>query len=395
MNSLKRMLSVIRKCAREQKRDLWVLGLSLAFGPLFVMLYYLITGGTGSTSYPVDIINQDIPVTMDSGIQLHAGEDIVNGLTAMKYENGNPLLRINSLINRSESELRIRNRDAVLLLIVPPNFSYAINGFLRGDESLKSDLTLVGDLTNPTYTVAAVMVMTVSDNYLTALTGTARPISLMEVPLGDSAARSEFENYVPALFIFSIILVIFQAAMTPAREVESGTLKRLRLTCVNSIELLGGITTWLVMIALLEAALTFLVALLCGFHSQGSLWLAILVGVITSLAVIGSGLIVAAYSKTVSQAFVIANFPLALFMFMSGVIYPMPRTPLFTIFGRAVAIYDILPTTHAVLALNKIFTLGLGLKDIVFELSALSILSMIFFIVGVWAFQKKQMSLDE
>jgi ABC-2 type transport system permease protein len=182
--------------------------------------------------------------------------------------------------------------------------------------------------------------------------------------------------------------------MTPAREVESGTLRRLRLTQVNSFELLGGITVWLVLIAILEVVLTFMVALACGFRSQGSLWLATLVGVITSLSVIGAGMIVAAFSKTVSQAFVIANFPLGLFMFMSGVMYPMPRIPLFTIFGHAIAIYDILPTTHAVLALNKIFTLGLGLKDILFELSALTLLSGIYFAVGVRVFQKRQMKVD-
>jgi ABC-2 type transport system permease protein len=234
----------------------------------------------------------------------------------------------------------------------------------------------------------------VGDNYISSTTGTESPIQLVEIPLGNSATRTEFENYVPALFIFAVILVIFQAAMTPTREVESGTLRRLRMTRINSFELLGGITSWLVLVALGEMALTFGMALVCGFRSQGPLWLALLVGAITSLSVIGTGMIVAAFSKTVSQAFVIANFPLGLFMFMSGVIYPMPRTPLFTLFGHAVAIYDILPTTHAVLALNKIFTLGLGFKDILFELSAVTLLSLIYFAIGVWVFQKRQMKVN-
>jgi ABC-2 type transport system permease protein len=394
MNVVKRLLSIVRKCAREQKRDLWVLGLSIAFGPLFVLLYYLITGGTGSTSYSVVVINQDIPITMSAGFQLSAGEEIINGLKAMTYENGNPLLRVVIMTNQTEAKSHLQNREAALMLIIPSDFSTTIATYLKGDTSAQAGLTFVGDLTNPTYTLAAVMVMTVSDNYLTTKTGISRLIRLREIPLGDSAARSEFENYVPALFIFSIILVIFQAAMTTAREIESGTLRRLRLTSVNSFELLGGITAWLVLIALLEATLTFIVAIMCGFRSQGPLWLALLVGIITSLSVIGSGMIVAAFSKTVSQAFVIANFPLALFMFMSGVMFPMPRQPLFKLFGHVVAIYDILPTTHAVLALNKIFTLGQGFNDILFELSALTLLSSIYFAIGVWTFQKRQMKAD-
>lgn len=392
MNTLKRLMSVFRKCAREQKRDLWVLGLSLAFAPLFVLLYYLITGGTGSTSYPVFILNQDVPVTLENSVRLDAGKEILNGLQAMTYKNENPLLRVIEVTERTEAEIQLRNREASLLMIIPPDFSTALAAYRQGDPSAKSQLTFVGDLTNPTYTVAAVLVMTISDKYVSTTTGAKSPIQLVEVPLGTSAARTEFENYIPALFIFAVILVIFQAAMTPAREVESGTLRRLRLTQVNSFELLGGMTTWLVLIALLEVVLTFLVALACGFRSQGPLWLAILVGVITSLSVTGAGLIVAAFSKTVSQAFVIANFPLGLFMFMSGVVYPMPRSSLFTIFGHAVAIYDILPTTHAVLALNKIFTLGLGFKDIFYELSMLTLLSAFYFALGVWVFQKRQMN---
>lgn len=394
MNTFKRLMSVLRKCAREQKRDLWVLSLSLAFAPLFVLLYYLITGGTGSTSYPVFVINQDVPVTLDNGLRLAAGKEVVSGLHAMTYKNGNPLLRVILVPDRTEAETRLRNRDATLLLVIPPDFSAAIAAYRQGDASARSALTFVGDLTNPTYTVAAVMVMTVTDNYISLATGAERLIQLVELPLGSSATRTEFENYIPALFIFAVILVIFQAAMTLAREVESGTLRRLRLTRINSFELLGGMTAWLVFVALLEVLLTFVVALVCGFRSQGPLWLAVVVGAITSLSVIGSGMIVAAFSKTVSQAFVIANFPLGLFMFLSGVMYPMPRTPLFMIYGHTVAIYDILPTTHAVQALNKIFTLGLGFKDIIFELSALTMLSVIYFSVGVWIFQKRQMTVN-
>jgi ABC-2 type transport system permease protein len=390
MNTLHRLGSVLRKCAREQQRDLWVLGLSMVFGPMFVLLYYLMTGGTGSTSFAVLVINQDEPV-MRQGSQLAAGDEIVAGLHAMAYKNGNPLLRVITITDRTEAENQLRNRAAALLLIIPSDFSTTINAYREGDKRARSSLTFIGDLTNPTYTVAAVMVMTVGENYISKAIQAEHPIQLVEIPLGDSAARTEFENYVPALFIFAIILVIFQAAMTAARESESDTLQRLRLTLMNSFELLGGITIWLVLIALMEMGLTFLVALACGFRSQGSLWLALLVGAITSLSVIGVGLIVAAFSKSVSQAFVIANFPLGLFMFMGGVIYPMPRTPLFTLLGHGIAIYDILPTTHAVLALNKIFTQGGGFKDISFELSALTLLSIIYFILGVWAFQKRLM----
>ena len=115
---------------------------------------------------------------------------------------------------------------------------------------------------------------------------------------------------------------------------------------------------------------------------------AILVGAVTCLSVIGLGMVVASFTRTVSQAFVVANFPMALMMFFSGVIYPMPKITVFTLGGYAIGLYDILPTTHAVAALNKILTLGASLNDVLFELTALTLLSVVYFVIGVWMFAR-------
>ncbi|MBI4732408.1 MAG: ABC transporter permease [Chloroflexi bacterium] len=386
-----RLLSVFRKRFRESKRDLWVLLLSLAFAPLFVFIYWLMTGGTGSTSYSVLVINQDRPVLRTDGSTLSAGEDIITGLRGLAYENGSPLLRVALTDDRAGAEQKLRDRAAAVLAIIPEDFSAQLAAFQGGDLSAGTNITFIGDLSNPTYTVAAVMVMTIADSYAQGITDAPRPVELVEVPMGASAARTEFENYIPGLFIFSVIILIFQAAMTPARDIENGALRRLRLTRLTSLEYLGGITLWLTLVALLEVVITYATAVAFGFRSQGPLWLAALVTAIACLSVIGAGLIVACFSKSVSQAFVIANFPLGFLMFLTGSIFPLPRTNLFTLFGRGIAIYDFLPPTHAVIALNKIFTLGAGLEDVVFELTALTLLSAFYFGIGVWLFKRTQM----
>jgi ABC-2 type transport system permease protein len=79
---------------------------------------------------------------------------------------------------------------------------------------------------------------------------------------------------------------------------------------------------------------------------------------------------------------------MALMMFFSGIIFPMPAVTLFSIAGRSISPYDILPPTHAVVALNKILTLGAGLGDVAYELSALVILSLLYFVAGAWLFQR-------
>jgi ABC-2 type transport system permease protein len=143
-----------------------------------------------------------------------------------------------------------------------------------------------------------------------------------------------------------------------------------------------------VVIGLVAVVLTFVVAIACGFRSQGPLWVALLVSGIASLSIIGAGLIVACFSRNLTQAFLIANFPLALFMFFSGAVFPVPRINLFAIGDRSLALYDILPPSHAVVALNKVFVLGAGLSDVTFELIALTLLSIAYFAIGVWLFKR-------
>ena len=386
-----RTWSVFRKNVRESKRDLWVLLLSMAFAPLFVFLYWLITEGTGSTSYHVLVVNQDVAAPLVDDSMLSAGLDVVKGLQALTHEDGRPLLNVELIADRSQAEAKLRDRDASALVILPEDFSTQLGAFQTGDTTAGTNLTFVGDLGNPTYMLAAIMAMSVVDQYTQDFAAAPRPVELVEIPLGSSAARTEFELYVPGLIIFSVVMIIFLAAMTPARDIEAGVMRRLRLTRLNTAEYLGGTTLWLTAVALLEVLLTFGTALAFGFRSQGPLWLAILVAVVTAVSVIGAGLIVACFAKTVSKAFVVANFPFGLLVFLTGAIFPLPRQALFNLFGHDITLFDVLPPTHAVIALNKIFTLGAGLNDVLFELAALTLLAGLYFGVGVWIFQRTQM----
>jgi ABC-2 type transport system permease protein len=386
-----RLLNVVLKCYREQKRDLWVLGLSLAFAPLFVVLYYLMTGGTGSTSYSVLVINHDRPSTLPAGATISAGNAIIQGLREVAYKNGSPLLKITPSDDQARAESQLRDRQASALLIIPEDFSATLAAYQAGNTSASTQVTLIGDLTNPTYTIAAVIAMTVTDSYVNTATDAPRPVTLNEIPLGASNSRSEFENYIPGLLVMAVVLMVFQAAMMPARDIESGALRRLRLTPITSFEYLGGLSIWMTLIAILSILVTFATAVALGFRSQGPLWMAILIDIIAALSIIGVGLVVACLSKTVSQAFVIANFPLGLLMFLTGAVFPLPRPTLFTLFGHPFSYPDLLPPTHAVIALNKIFTLGAGVHEVLFELSALVLLTLFYFGIGVWLFQRTQM----
>ena len=98
-----------------------------------------------------------------------------------------------------------------------------------GDHAATATLQFGGDLTNPSYIIAATLSITALDAYVQEATGQAPIIQYIEEPLGASAARTEFEVYAPGIIIVAAILLIFLASMVVAREVEAGTLERLRI----------------------------------------------------------------------------------------------------------------------------------------------------------------------
>jgi ABC-2 type transport system permease protein len=382
-----RFTAVFRKSMREMRRDLLVVCLTVIFAPVFVLMYALLSSG-GSTVFGVLVLNQDEGVVQANGESFFAGEEYIAAMKMLTYETGTPILSITLVESRAQAEQLLRDRKGAALVIVPPDFSQAV---LSNGEK-KAVITLSGDLTNPQYVVAATLATAPLEDVIAGMQGVPRPVAIVEEPLGGSGARSEFEMYMPGLFIFAIVMLVFQAAMAVSREVESGTLRRMQITRMTAFDYLGGTSLALLLVALLSVILTFLTALACGFHSQGPLWLALLICILTGLAVIATGLVVAALSRTTSQAFIIANFPLAFYMFFSSLIFPLPRGEFFTIFGHGFSLYDLLPPTHAVNALNKIFTLGAGVGDVLYELGGLVVLTILYFSLGVWLFKRRHMS---
>lgn len=385
-----RMWIVFLKTWREMSRDWWALGLTLVFSPLFVFGYWAFTQGS-STSYTVLVINQDQGAALPGGGSLQAAEGAIQAIQAVRYADGNPLLKVSRLDNLAQVERILKDRGAVAFLVIPPDFSRTILALQSGDHSQSAQITFGGDLTNPYYTVGATLAIGAVDGYVIQTTGQKPLVKYVENALAGSAARTEFEIYTPGVMIFSVMMLIFLAAMVVAREVESGTLTRLQITRMTSFDFLGGVTLAMLSLAVLSLLITIQTAVWLGFRSLGPLWAAVVVGTVASLSVIGAGLLVACFSRSVSQAFVIANFPLGLFMFFSGAIFPLPKLVIFHLAGHDIGLFDFLPPAHAVVALNKVLTLGAGLQDVLYELTALILLSMLYFGVGVWLFQRLHM----
>ena len=387
-----KLWQIFIKSLREQSRDILTLSLTIVLAPVFVFVYSLFFSSGGSTTYQVAVIDNDTPY-QEAGTAFNAGIQTITALQEVTYSDGQPFLDVQLIQDLDLALQALTDREIEVVVVLPEDFSQSLAAYQAGRVGdVQAKIVFYGDLTNPYYAVAAVFANMGIETYVQGVTGEVRPFVIEEIPLGDSSGRSEFEIYVPGMLVFAIVLLVFQVAMTVAYEVESGTLNRLKISGVRSAELLGGISLSVVVIGAVSLSLAFLAAVALGFTSYGSIWLAYLVGLLTTFSVIGAGLLVAAFSNSVSQAFIIANFPLMIFMFFTGVAFPIPDVPLFTMGNQAVGLYDFLPPTHAVTAFNKILTLGGGLGDISYELLALVVLTVLYFGVGIFVFRKRHMT---
>ena len=116
----------------------------------------------------------------------------------------------------------LRRRDLNVLVDIPPDLSE------RLARHQNATVTVEGNPTDQKYLVAAVLVTQVAEEYVNGVTGRTAPLTISERLLSGTDALNEFDLSVAGLMVFSVIMLVFLASMTVARDVESGAMRRLR-----------------------------------------------------------------------------------------------------------------------------------------------------------------------
>jgi ABC-2 type transport system permease protein len=371
-----RILAIIKKALIMQLRDYWASILTVISAPFFIFVYYVITSG-GSTSYSLHYCFADTIKATNFKSQ------IFEELKAVQYTNGASPLKITEVSDTMYSKKQIKNREVDVLLIIPKGFTDSLRlGKVPNFE-------VNGEASNPKYSVGLVFAISGIESFVHK-NSVAKPLyTFDEKFLGNSQTKSEFDVYASGIFIFSIIMLLLSASLAIIRDVEDKTMLRLRLSRMTVFDYLAGnsFVQWIV--GMISFISTYLLALALGFHSQGSMWLVILVCSLTILSVIGICLILVAFCRNATMVMIVGNFPLFILMFFTGSMIPLPRNEIIA----GLAWNDFLSPTHAVVAMNKIFTYGVSLADLRFEISMLLILTVVYYTIGVYLFKKRHLEI--
>lgn len=380
-----KIFSIIRKSLKEQYRSFWLFILTVSTAPFFVMVYYLIVESY-EQKYRIDIINNDKPAYFSSDAGY--GEQFVTSLLQCDTLSA---FQVKVAETRAEGVARIKNRKTDVLVILPDSFSLKIASLKDGYFSDPITVEFLGDITSMKYMIGAVWIYNVVSEFVSTETGITGPLLLDEIPVGLSGNRTDFELAVPGLLIFSIIMLMLSASSAIVYESENKTLKRLKITRMSTAEILGGISVIQLLVGIIAVIITLIIALLLGFRYEGSLILVLLIASLASVSIIAFCLIIAAFSKTVTQVLIVGNFPLFVFMFLSGAMFPIQAKSWFSVAGYDISVISLLSPSHAVSALTKVLFLQERFSGIIPEITSIIILSLIYGITGGWLYYRRHL----
>ena len=384
-----KFLRVIQKSIKEQMRHIWILLLTVSMAPFFIFVYYLILESS-KPHYDLLIVNQDQGVEQQSE-RLNYGEMLTDYLRHLPKDSLVIPLTVRPSAARSQALKLLKNGKVDAGVVIPVHFSKAIRNLVESKQPDKVELEIIGNLTNVNYMVTAIWANEYIQDYLLEITRRSPLLQITETSLGSSGLVNDFDLVVPGLLILAIIMLMFSATIAVITEVENKTMIRLKLSPLTAFEFLAGISVVQIIVGLISIGLTLLVAVWLGFNYTHSFLLLLLIAVLTSISIIAFSMILAAATKTVNEVLVVGNFPLFLFMFFTGAAFPLKSAALFSIAGYPVNLQGLMSPTHAIKALNKVLIMNLGLQEILGELIVLIILTVVYFVIGLWLFQRRHM----
>jgi len=412
-----KFFSIAKKDLKELLRDRRGLFFILLFPMFFMLIFGFAFGGMGQDNQPhnIAIINYDNGAILPgTGEHVNFGNNLTNQLKDAKYEESNVHIFNITKTTESKASSLMYHRDIDLELIIPSGFSQSIidlksmsqSGSITSlttvnssNKNTKSTLIIRGDTSYINFGTSQSILTSIlakMGNNIQGTTG-AQVQDFIKTKIEGIGTKNltTFDYMAPGIIVFAILMLAINVATILTREVENGTLNRLKLSKMTAFDFLfGGLLPWsLVVVA--QVLILFAVALAIGFNYNGglnSIILAVIVGVIGGIASISLGMIIAAFAKNPPQASQLGTLIAVPTSFIIGAFIQLPQVVLGNVMGQQFQIYDILPWTHVLTALRGVLTFGYGWNGIAYDVGWAVVLTVIIFAIGVFLFSRTRLS---
>lgn len=386
-----RLVSLFRKTMIENFRDWKIISLTLTFAPFFVVLMYYYMSETSQSPYQIIVINNDQGLPFTGPDNFNAGQGLIAAMMDAQHSRGGKVLEIHEDHSLDTAKEELKNKTIDLVVEIPDRFTKVLVSYREGDRPSPAVVETYGDPANTRYVMAAAWSDMIAYQYAAAFTDAQSPLEIQVESVSSISSLTDFELYVPGLLALALMMLMFTAAASLIKEKDKGTIIRLRIANMTNPEWLTAVSLSQIIIGFMALVLTYITAVLFGYHSSGSLVAASVIGLISCLSIIAISVLVAAFLRTIFDLMTIGCFPFFILMFFSGGMFPLPPLRLFSFGKHVISVNDVLPTTHSISALNKILNQGAGLREVAFEVAAIAVLTALTFALGAGLFIKRHM----
>lgn len=344
--------SISIKAAKELLRDRRGLIMILLF-PMFFMLVFGFAFGDmaqQNESHNLAVINYDQGVTLPgTGENLNFGNNLTQVLKDVKYQDSDVKIFNVNQTNLNDADELLKQRKADAAVVIPENFTHSVLSSASGSTSTTT-VIIRGDTGYIGFGVSQGILTGILGEYQDELVAgiksqlTRTPVQkvskVIESKVESLPGTESFTNFdflAPGMIVFAIILLATTVASALTREVDRGTLSRLKLSKMRSFDFLfGNLIPWS-LIAAAQVIILLGVALLMGFNWQGglnSILLAVLVGIIGGVASVSLGMIIASFARNDRQAANLATIITVPMSFLTGAFFQLPQVVVANVFGQ-------------------------------------------------------------
>ena len=439
-----KFLSIASKDIKELLRDRRGLFFILLFPMFFMLVFGFAFGGMGQSNTPhsIAVVNYDEGATVTYTNQtMNFGNNLTNVLEDVKYQNSDVHVFNVTKTTEQNADKLLKQRDVDAEVIIPRDFSkesvalitntiQSSTASVQGSSQSSAQSTVQSTQSAGTSTdnITAKVIIRGDTGYMgfgTAqgiLTGVfqgykddivtevqnriqgtpgAQPHQFIETEVEGMPGTETFTSFdflAPGMIVFAILLLATSVAASLTREVNTGTLERLKMSKMKSFDLLFGSSIPWTLVAAAQVVILFAVAIAIGFHWQGSInsiVLAVVVGIIGGISSIALGMIIASFAKNERQASNLGTLITVPMSFLVGAFFQLPQVTIGNFMGQTFQIYDVLPWTHTLNALRSVLTYGSGWDAISYQVGMSVFLTAILFVIGVFLFSRTRLQAEK
>ena len=354
--NLTRLNAIIKKEFIHVFRDRPSLAIAIMMPIIFVMLF----------GYAVNMDVDNIPLAVLDMDKTQESRELISS-----FENSNYFIPTDFVGNIDEIEKLINSGEVKAAVIIPNNFSKAVNGY---DEK---SVQLIIDGVDPTVAKTAMQSGNLVSNMYFAKVNGGKVVS-SNVPIMSSAnvdvrtkvwynPNLESTKFTIPGLIGLIVqnITIMLTAFSLVREKEKGTMELLIVTPIKSAELIIGkmvpyifIGTFDLLVAMALGTMWFNVPIM------GSVVLLCILGIIFVMCSLAIGMLISTVAESQGQAMQMTIGVLLPSILLSGFVFPRDAMP-----GIINLVGNFIPLTYFLNILRGVILKGVGLeylmKDVV------------------------------